>query len=155
MEQTPVDEALSRGHQHLVDLINQFSAPAREVDEADDVPDDAEDADVAGGADMDLELEGSRSIAEQQRGGAGNAEEQRRVQEAFLAQYLAQVQAAAAAGQAEEDLEGTELGAPGKPCLLLAKWLLAVGAVGETKCGVLFGLLMIAVHSSANSWSGV
>jgi hypothetical protein len=93
--------------------------------------------------------------AEQQRGGAGNAEEQRRVQEAFLAQYLAQVQAAAAAGQAGEDLEGTELGAPGKPCLLLAKWLLAVGAVGETKCGVLFGLLMIAVHSSANSWSGV
>lgn len=33
MEQTPVDEALSRGHQHLMDVINSFSAPAKEVDE--------------------------------------------------------------------------------------------------------------------------
>lgn len=28
-----MDEALSRGHQHLVGVINGFSAPAREVDE--------------------------------------------------------------------------------------------------------------------------
>jgi ankyrin repeat protein len=62
MYNTPVDEALSRGHQHIVDVINSFSAPSKEVDEADDVPDDAEEA----GEDADMELEGSRSIAEQQ-----------------------------------------------------------------------------------------
>lgn len=62
MEQTPVDEALSRGHQHLVGVINGFSAPAREVDEADDVPDEAEEA----GEGADMELEGSRAIEPQQ-----------------------------------------------------------------------------------------
>lgn len=57
-----MDEALGRGHQHLVQLINTFSAPAKEVDEADDVPDNAEDAGEA-----DMELEGSRSIEPQQQ----------------------------------------------------------------------------------------
>lgn len=28
-----MDEALSRGHQHIVDLINSISAPSKEVDE--------------------------------------------------------------------------------------------------------------------------
>lgn len=30
-ERTPVDEALGRGHQGVVDIINGFSAPSREV----------------------------------------------------------------------------------------------------------------------------
>jgi hypothetical protein len=62
MEHTPVDEALSRGHQQLVDIINSFSAPSREVDEADDVPDDAEEA-----GEGDMELEGSGAVEPQQQ----------------------------------------------------------------------------------------
>lgn len=61
-EQTPVDAALSRGHQQLVDLINTFSAPSKDVDEADDVPDDAEEAGEA-----DMELEGSGAVQPQQQ----------------------------------------------------------------------------------------
>lgn len=108
MENTPMDEALGRGHQALQALINAHSAPAKDVDEvrqkhrgrsesrgqpiltdvvrdaagqrgepgllthnpvcaslqADDVPDDAEEA----GEEADMVLEGSSSIAEQQHG---------------------------------------------------------------------------------------
>ena len=54
LDMTPVDEALIRGYQDIVDLINDFSAPAaggsaEGVEEVDDVPDDAmnaEDSDM-------------------------------------------------------------------------------------------------------------
>lgn len=77
MEQTPVDEAFSRGHRHIVDLINAFSAPAKEVDEADDVPDDADEADGA----ADMELEGSRAIDPQQHVANGQDQQQQQEQQ--------------------------------------------------------------------------
>jgi hypothetical protein len=109
----------------------------------------AESESVGPGGSQDLP--GGES--EQQRGGEGNAEEQRRVQEAFLAQYLAQVQAAAASGQAGEDLEGTEPGAPGKPWFAVGELVACCWCCwrSEVKCGVHFGLLMIAMRSSSNS----
>jgi len=50
-EETPVDAALSRDHQHVVDLINEFNPRSEEVD---DIPDDA---DEVKGDDADMELE--------------------------------------------------------------------------------------------------
>jgi hypothetical protein len=41
-EQTPVDEALARGHEHIVALINTYSA--QRPDDAEDVPGDEEEA---------------------------------------------------------------------------------------------------------------
>jgi hypothetical protein len=49
---TPVDAALDRGHQDVVDIINEFNAPSKEVEEL-EVPDDAEEA--AGEGDMQLD----------------------------------------------------------------------------------------------------
>jgi uncharacterized protein len=42
-EQTPMDEALQRGRQDIVDLINKYNAPSKDADEI-EIPDDAEEA---------------------------------------------------------------------------------------------------------------
>lgn len=41
-ERTPVDDALDRGHQRVVDVIKSF-APATEQDEKDDIVEDEDD----------------------------------------------------------------------------------------------------------------
>lgn len=52
-DMTPVDEALIREYQDIVDIINSKNAPSKADDELDDVPDDAEDA----GQDGDMPLD--------------------------------------------------------------------------------------------------
>lgn len=49
-DRTPVDEALSRDFQDLVDVINEFSAPVKEVDQV-DIPDEQEEEQEGEGKD--------------------------------------------------------------------------------------------------------
>ena len=48
-ERTPVDEALDRGHQTVVDLINSFSAPSQEAAEVEGVDEEEQEGEEAGG----------------------------------------------------------------------------------------------------------
>jgi ankyrin repeat protein len=55
-DMTPMDEALLRDRQDIVTVINEFNAPSKEVDEEDDVPDDAEEADEGADVAMDEDI---------------------------------------------------------------------------------------------------
>lgn len=61
-ELTPVDEALTRGLQEIVDVINEFTGGSvKAAAEVDDVPDDAEEMGEGEGADTgaDMLIDGS------------------------------------------------------------------------------------------------
>jgi len=52
-----MDEALSRNFQEIVDIINEFNAPSKDVEDNDEMPDDADDDANAGDMALDNVLD--------------------------------------------------------------------------------------------------